>query len=109
MYFLRTENYEGKTGRNSGSTRCGSNVKTACQDACPAYAIEFGNVNDKESTIAKYRTHELGYSVLEEIKVLPNVTYMAKLRNIYEPMHSDDKKHKSEEKKSEEKKTEEHK
>jgi len=87
----------------------GSNVKTACQDACPAYAIEFGNVNDKESTIAKYRAHELGYSVLEEIKVLPNVTYMAKLRNIYEPMHTDDKKHKSEEKKSEEKKTEEHK
>lgn len=87
----------------------GSNVKTACQDACPAYAIEFGNVNDKESAIAKYRTHELGYSVLEEIKVLPNVTYMAKLRNIYEPMHTDDKKHKSEEKKSEEKKSEEHK
>jgi len=80
----------------------GSNVKTACQDACPAYAIEFGNVNDKESTIAKYRAHELGYSVLEEIKVLPNVTYMAKLRNIYEPMHTDDKKHKSEEKKTEE-------
>jgi MoCo/4Fe-4S cofactor protein with predicted Tat translocation signal len=91
----------------------GSNVKTACQDACPAYAIEFGNVNDKESTVAKYRKHDLGYSVLEEIKVLPNVTYMAKLRNIYEPLttgdrkdhHSDDKKHEGDEKK----KTEEHK
>lgn len=83
----------------------GSNVKTACQDACPAYAIEFGNVNDKESVIAKYRTHDLGYSVLEEIKVLPNVTYMAKLRNIYEPMHTEKtKKENKEEKKSEEKK-----
>ncbi len=95
----------------------GSNVKTACQDACPAYAIEFGNVNDKESTIAKYREHSLGYSVLEEIKVLPNVTYMAKLRNIYEPLPFADKKHeeksgeekKTDEKKTEEKKSEEHK
>lgn len=84
----------------------GSNVKTACQEACPAYAIEFGNINDKESTIAKYRTHELGYSVLEEIKVLPNVTYMAKLRNIYEPMHTEETKKdsKNDEKKTDEKK-----
>ncbi|MCI0450302.1 MAG: TAT-variant-translocated molybdopterin oxidoreductase [Chlorobi bacterium] len=62
----------------------GSNVKTACQEACPAYAIVFGDVNDKESEIAKYREHELAYSVLEEIKVLPNVTYIAKLRNVLE-------------------------
>jgi molybdopterin-containing oxidoreductase family iron-sulfur binding subunit len=62
----------------------GSNVKTACQEACPAYAIVFGDVNDKDSEIAKYREHELGYSVLEEIKVKPNVTYIAKLRNILE-------------------------
>jgi molybdopterin-containing oxidoreductase family iron-sulfur binding subunit len=77
----------------------GSNVKTACQDACPAYAITFGNINEKDSEISKYRTHELGYSVLEEIKVLPNVTYMAKLRNIYEPMHKEEpkKEHKTEE------------
>jgi molybdopterin-containing oxidoreductase family iron-sulfur binding subunit len=60
----------------------GANVTTACQDACPAYAIEFGNVNDKESLITKYREHDLGYSVLEDIKVMPNVTYMAKLRNV---------------------------
>ncbi len=65
----------------------GSNVTTACQDACPAYAIEFGNVNDKGSTVTKYREHPLGYSVLEEIKVMPNVTYIAKLRNINEELH----------------------
>jgi molybdopterin-containing oxidoreductase family iron-sulfur binding subunit len=62
----------------------GENVKTACQDACPAFAIQFGDINDKESTVYKYRTHELGYHVLEEIKVAPNVTYIAKLRNILE-------------------------
>ena len=80
----------------------GSNVTTACQDACPAYAITFGNVNDKESVIAKYRSHELAYSVLEEIKVLPNVTYMAKLRNILEPLEMGLDEHKKNDKKTEE-------
>lgn len=60
----------------------GSDVKTACQEACPANAIKFGDMNDKESELSKYREHELGYTVLEEIKVKPNVTYIAKLRNI---------------------------
>jgi molybdopterin-containing oxidoreductase family iron-sulfur binding subunit len=62
----------------------GSDVKTACQEACPADAIQFGDMNDKESDLSKYREHELGYTVLEEIKVKPNVTYIAKLRNINE-------------------------
>ncbi len=61
----------------------GSDVKTACQTACPADAIVFGDANDTESEIAKYRKHELGYSVLEVINVKPNVTYIAKLRNLH--------------------------
>jgi molybdopterin-containing oxidoreductase family iron-sulfur binding subunit len=61
----------------------GSEVKTACQEACPADAIIFGNMNDKESDIAKARKHDLGFHVLEALNVKPNVTYLAKLRNIY--------------------------
>ena len=60
----------------------GDNVKTACQEACPADAIKFGDLSKKDSEIVKYRNHELGYHVLEEINVRPNVTYIAKLRNI---------------------------
>lgn len=60
----------------------GSGVTTACQDACPAEAIVFGNVNDKNSAVYKYRHHEIGYHVLEELNVAPNVTYIAKLRNV---------------------------
>lgn len=86
----------------------GSNVKTACQDACPANAIVFGNVNDKESEIAKYREHSLGYGVIEEIKTKPNVTYIAKLRNINEPLAMKMESHKKNENgKKEEHKTEE--
>ena len=61
----------------------GDKVKTACQVACPADAIVFGDANKKGSKIAKYREHELGYYVLESLNVRPNVTYIAKLRNTH--------------------------
>ena len=60
----------------------GNNVKTACQEACPADAIVFGNVNDKNSDIYKYTHSKLGYYVLEELNTNSNVTYLAKLRNV---------------------------
>ena len=60
----------------------GSNVVTACQEACPAEAIVFGDMNDKNSAVYKYREHQIGYRVLEEINVGPNVTYIARLRNV---------------------------
>ncbi len=61
----------------------GTDVKTACQEACPTNAIYFGDINGKDSEFYKYRAHELGYYVLEELNVRPNVTYIAKLRNIH--------------------------
>jgi len=61
----------------------GTDVTTACQDSCGTNAIQFGDINDKESEFYKYRNHELGYYVLEELNIKPNVTYIAKLRNIH--------------------------
>lgn len=60
----------------------GTDVQTACQVACPANAIIFGDSNDKESEIYKQRHHDLSYYVLEELNIKPNVTYIARLRNI---------------------------
>ncbi len=61
----------------------GSDVTTACQDACNTNAIKFGDMNDHDSEFyKKYREHELGYYVLEDLNTRPNVTYIAKLRNI---------------------------
>lgn len=59
----------------------GTDVKTACQEACPASAITFGSSNEPESELYYWRNHKLGYHVLEELNVRPNVTYIAKLRN----------------------------
>ncbi len=58
-------------------------VVTACQQACPTEAIVFGNINDSKSGIAKIRQENENrlYHVLEELHVLPNITYLAKVRN----------------------------
>ena len=61
----------------------GSDVKTACQDACVTNAIQFGDINNKEEEFYKYRNHELGFYALEELNIKPNVTYIAKLRNTH--------------------------
>ena len=58
-------------------------VKTACMQACPTHAIMFGNVNDKESKISQLRYEEQKerkFYVLEELHVLSNVNYLAKVR-----------------------------
>jgi molybdopterin-containing oxidoreductase family iron-sulfur binding subunit len=67
--------------REQGKELKGSEVTVACQDACPANAITFGDANEKGSKIHERREHNLGYHVLDFLNVKPNVTYIAKLRN----------------------------
>jgi MoCo/4Fe-4S cofactor protein with predicted Tat translocation signal len=60
------------------------NVKVACAQACPSNSIVFGNMNDKESEIYKTRNIEQvnrTFYVMEQLHVLPNVSYLAKIRN----------------------------
>jgi molybdopterin-containing oxidoreductase family iron-sulfur binding subunit len=58
-------------------------AKTACQSACATGAIVFGNVHDKESAVYKARVEnkQRNFDVLEQLHVLPNVSYLAKIRN----------------------------
>ncbi len=76
-------------------------AKTACQTACPTDAIVFGNAHDKDSAINKVRAENKNRSfyVLEQLHVLPNVTYLAKVRNtdeLIEAEHHEEAEHKEE-------------
>src|SRR5690606_26978298 len=42
-------------------------LQTACQQACPANAIVFGDLNGENSTVAKLKEHPLDYSMLGEL------------------------------------------
>ncbi len=59
-------------------------VKTACQQACSAGAIVFGNANDSQSAVSKHRKEHEGraFYVLEQLHTLPNISYLTKVRNV---------------------------
>ena len=56
-------------------------VITACQQACPAGAITFGDLNDPESKVAKLRADGRNYGLLEDLNTRPRTTYMAVVEN----------------------------
>ncbi len=58
-------------------------IKVACQQSCPADAIVFGDLNDDKSEIHRlYMQNQRGYHALEDVKTLPSVLYMTKVRNV---------------------------
>lgn len=56
-------------------------VQTACQQACPANAISFGDLTDENSVVSQDKMNDRSYVMLEELNVRPRTSYMAKLRN----------------------------
>jgi len=56
-------------------------VVTACQAVCPADAIVFGDLNDKESRVSKIKQDHRNYNLLNELNTQPRTTYLAGLKN----------------------------
>ncbi len=54
---------------------------TACQQSCPAQAIEFGDLNDPASRVHRAAQNPRCYRVLEEFNFRPSVGYLRMVRN----------------------------
>jgi len=56
-------------------------VRTACQQACPAEAIVFGDLNDPRSRVSQRKAEATDYALLEELNTRPRTTYLAAVRH----------------------------
>jgi len=57
-------------------------IVTACQQACPASVITFGNLNDKNSKVAKLNQDKRMYQVLADQNTRPRTRYLAEVLNV---------------------------
>ncbi len=58
--------------------------QTACQQACPAEAIVFGNEADPNSWVTRLRGSPRGYTMLDSLNTRPRVSYLTRIRNPHE-------------------------
>lgn len=59
-------------------------LQTACSAACSSGAMVFGDINDKDSEVARLKEDDRMYHLLEHVGTKPNVMYHTKVRNTTE-------------------------
>jgi molybdopterin-containing oxidoreductase family iron-sulfur binding subunit len=67
--------------KNEGRPMKDGDVVTACEAACPAQAIVFGDVNDPKSRVFRLKADPRNYGLLTELQTRPRTTYLAAVRN----------------------------
>ncbi len=56
-------------------------IVMACEAACPAGAIVFGDINNEDARVAREKADPRNYGLLAHLNVRPRTTYLAKLKN----------------------------
>ena len=51
-------------------------VQPACAQACPAYAITFGRIDDPNTQVSQLAGDSRNYKMLDELGTLPRITYL---------------------------------
>jgi MoCo/4Fe-4S cofactor protein with predicted Tat translocation signal len=80
-YCIQRLNAAKLDARMAGREFADGDARTACQQACPAGAIEFGDLRDAGSRVVKAKAEKRNYALVAELNTKPRTTYLAKVRN----------------------------
>ena len=73
---------QGRIAAEEGDRRIqDGEVLTACQQACPADAIVFGDINDPKSRVKDLKANPRNFGILEELNTRPRTTHLAAVLN----------------------------
>ena len=75
-----------KAGQSADVIVRDGTIQTACQQACPAESITFGDINDPKSAVSLAKADSRNYTTLEFLHTKPRLTYLARVRNQNEKM-----------------------
>jgi molybdopterin-containing oxidoreductase family iron-sulfur binding subunit len=79
---------EAKIGaRRDGRAMAPDEIKTACQQTCPADAIVFGDLNNPKAQVTRLQRSERGYALLAVLGTHPRTTHLGKIRNPSPTLH----------------------
>ena len=67
--------------KQDGRGLADGDVVTACQQACPAEAIRFGDITDAASGVSQAKASPRNYNLLDDLHTKPRTTYLAKIRH----------------------------
>ncbi len=80
-YCVQRINRGRQESKLAGRDMRDGDVRTACQQACPAQAITFGDLRDPKSAVVRAKAGDRNYALLADLNARPRTTYLAKIRN----------------------------
>jgi molybdopterin-containing oxidoreductase family iron-sulfur binding subunit len=80
-YCVQRINQARIDAKTDGRTIADGEIVTACQQACPAEAIVFGDLNDAASRVVHLKAQDRNYGLLEDLGTRPRTSYLAVVRN----------------------------